>query len=248
MPLVDDRERIDQLLPPLAPLGDRPIGDRSQFPLGQRQVRDPPRVEARDPRQRGIQGGGVQAHGQQAHAFGRTHDRAVPFHAEDPVDHGNRPGYRGVDVHHGLGDSCIVQHVFGPTVDLPGQRPVEVLHRRGEADPVVRLELGHGNEQVDLKQFAREAKLLDRAHPPGVGYTADPAVVEIDELDSFRLKCGPHSRLGQGQFRVANVSGCFSHEDLGPPAAEDLRRGQHHGRMRRQVRRLASGFDQIGLQ
>ena len=79
------------------------------------------------------------------------------------------------------GNAGVVQHVLWPAVDQAGQRAVEVLHRRRQAHPVVRLELRHRDDQVGVDHGGGERETLQRAQSAGVAHVAKLAVVEVDE-------------------------------------------------------------------
>ena len=108
----------------------------------------------------------VRADDDQAHRLGAAHDRPVAFHAHDAVDDRHRLGQRSVDVEHRFGNAGVVQHVLRPAVLDAGHRAVQVLQRRRLADPMVRLHLGHRDDQVGFDHLAREVEPGQRAARP----------------------------------------------------------------------------------
>ncbi len=141
-----------------------------------------------------------------------------------------------------------MEHILGPAVFQPGQGPVEVLHGSRHADPVVGFQLGQGDDQVCLHDAAGKIKAVQRAGLTPVGNKHRRFVIQIRKFQMLAFQGIPHARFDQGQLGIADVTRRFAHGHLGPPAAEDFRRGQDHRRMGGHVRQAAVRFDQIRFQ
>ena len=146
------------------------------------------------------------------------------------------------------GNAGVVQHVLRPAVFDAGNHAVQVFQRGGEADPVVRLQLGHRDDQIGLDHRARKIKARRACWP---GRRCDPGdffVIQIGELQRAAVELFLHARLDQGHLGVAHVAGPFADDDLGSPAAKDFGRGDDHRRMGRHVRHFAVRLDQVRLE
>ena len=80
--------------------------------------------------------------------FRRTVEWTVAFHSDDCVsDHEVRTD-RGADVENAFVNSCPVKDVFRPAVTGARNDPKHVLHAQRDAGPVMRLHLGHRDDEV----------------------------------------------------------------------------------------------------
>lgn len=149
---VEDGEALAKVFDRLAALRDVVLVNRSELARGAGEVLDAVGIEPHEPRGGGIDGGRVSPDDEASEFLWRSHDWSIAFHPDDPIRDRKRWSDRGVDVEDGFGDAVIVQHVLRPAVDDTRHDTEEVFHAAGNAGPVVRLELGHRDNEVRFEQ------------------------------------------------------------------------------------------------
>ena len=71
----------------------------------------------------------------------------------------NWRGKGGVQVGDAFVDSGPVQHVLGPSVNAAGNHAEQILHGQRGAHPMVRLHLGHGDQQSRAQRGVGQIEL-----------------------------------------------------------------------------------------
>jgi len=135
-------------------------------------------AEAHDAAGSGICGDGIVAEDEHAGRLEIPLNRAIPFHAEDAVHDDEIGAGGGVDIEDRAIDAGPMKNVFWPAIATAGHDAEKIFHRKGDAGPVVRFELGHGNEKVDAKNSLGQIELLEERS----------ASFELDALDVVNVE------------------------------------------------------------
>src|SRR5262245_5076863 len=192
------------------------------------------RVDAHQPRRRGVHRDWVLAEDEHAGAPRCPLDGAVAFHPDDTVHDGEpRHRERTVDVDDALVDACPVEHVLGPSVDGARYYSKHVLHRKRHARPVMALELGHRDDQVSLEHGVGKVEMSQAGEPAGEGPRGDIVAVEVDIASPLLVQNALQPRRSEQMLVVTAMAGSLGDGDL--PCIETLEgfdRGRHHRRIR----------------
>src|SRR4051812_49576420 len=78
----------------------------------------------------------------------RSVDRAVAFHPDDAVHDRVCGAHRACDIKDGGLDARPMERVLWPPVDAAGKAPEAVLEGQGRSSPVMRLHLGHRDDDI----------------------------------------------------------------------------------------------------
>src|SRR5262249_46216819 len=138
------------------------------LPEGEGQVTDLLGVELHQPATGRVHRHRVAAHHQGTQRPGGAVQRAVPFHADDAVHDRQvrRPGQ--CDIDDAVVDPPPVQLVLGPSITDAGERAEEVLQGQGCPGPVVRLQLGQGDQDVGRGGRAGQVEVVQLRQPAQV--------------------------------------------------------------------------------
>src|SRR5262249_11404483 len=144
--------------------------------------------EAHDAAGGGVGGDGIVS--KQEHACGLriSLNWAIPFHAEDAVYNDEIGAGRGIDIEDGAVDAGPVKNVFWPTVATAGHDSEKIFHGKGNASPVVRFELGHGDEEIRAENRFGEIQLLEERGAGFERHALDVINIEIAKVPARPIR------------------------------------------------------------
>ena len=138
----------------------------------------------------GVRGNGIVTEDEDASGLGISLNRAIPFHAEDAIDDDEIGAGGGVDIENGAIDTSPMKNVFWPAIATARHDAEKILHGESDAGPMMRFELGHGDEKVDAEDGLGQVELLEKR---GAGFEFDAldiVNVEIAEVAAWSVGKG----------------------------------------------------------
>ena len=164
---IDDRKAGGERCNGLAALVNVMLVDRSEAAGRRSQILHAVGIQLHQTGAGGVDGGQVGSDDEASEWFGSTHDRPVALHADDGVNDGEVRLDRGVDIENGLRNSGVMQDILRPAVDDARHDAEEVFHGAGDAGPVVRLQLGHGDDEVRGEERPGQVQFAEGAPASG---------------------------------------------------------------------------------
>ena len=141
------------------------------------------------------------------------------------------------------------KHVLGPAVNDAGHHAEEILERKRDAGPVMRLHLGERDDQVCSLERIRQGQLAEGRRSESVGNERDIVMVQVDELEAGLLEDVAQAGLVEYKLGIAAMPRPLGDNDLAsPPPPENLGDRAHHGRIRVDLGRVHIRLDEVGLQ
>src|SRR5262245_22845240 len=234
----------------LANLNDPLAGKVAEKLVGAFQIPDAGRLDHHQPGGRAIDRDEIVAEDEDAGALRLAPDGAVALHADDAVDDRElRHRQGGVEIENALVDAGPVQRILRPAVDGARQNPEHVLQRRRHTDPVVRLELGHRDEQIGFEDGRRQVEASELCEMAARGHRFHVVVVEVHPSAPGAPDSLAESRRRDEILGVPAVPGAFGHDHLaGPELPEGLDGGRNQDRIRRHRGMAGDELDQVRLQ
>jgi len=176
-------------------------------------------AEVHDPTGGGVRGDGIVAEDQHTGGLGISLNGTIAFHAEDAIDDDEIGAGGGVDIENRAIDAGPMENVFWPAIATSGNDAKEIFHGERYASPVMRFELGHGNEKVDAKNSLGQIELFEER---GAGFELDALNVinvEVAEVTARPITEGARE-FGEADgfengLRVAVERGSIADEHAG---------------------------------